>query len=149
MKQFEKADQLGYSSSTLQRYRNDTNMLSPYGIQPDVAIKQSALIPIHIVNMTPKRPQMTSIDFAKPETNTEAIVKHSSNKGNENFLKGGSLYKDIELDDKNLDEVLHNNNLQVEFAMQIISNDQTVRSNTVQELKDFNSQSLATRAEEG
>ena len=34
-------------------------------------------------------------------------------------------------------------------AMQIISNDQTVRSNTVQDLKEFNSQSLATQAKKG
>ena len=33
--------------------------------------------------------------------------------------------------------------------MQIISNDQTVRSITVQGLKDFNSQSLATQVEKG
>ena len=30
VKQSKIANQLGYSSSTLQRYRNDTNMLSPY-----------------------------------------------------------------------------------------------------------------------
>ena len=35
LKQSEIADQLSYSSSTLQRYRNDINMLSPYGIQPN------------------------------------------------------------------------------------------------------------------
>ena len=33
--------------------------------------------------------------------------------------------------------------------MQIISNDKTVRSNTVQDIKDFNSQSLATQAIKG
>ena len=33
--------------------------------------------------------------------------------------------------------------------MQIISNDTTVKSNTVQFLKDFNSQSLATQARKG
>ena len=32
MKQSEIANQLGMSSSTLQRYRNDINMLSPYRI---------------------------------------------------------------------------------------------------------------------
>ena len=32
MKQFELANQLGLSSSTIQRYRNDINMLSPYRI---------------------------------------------------------------------------------------------------------------------
>ena len=30
--------------------------------------------------------------------------------------------------------------------MQVISNDKTVRSDTVEELKEFNNQSLATRA---
>ena len=34
MKQFEIANQLGMSSSTSQRYRNDINMLSPYRITP-------------------------------------------------------------------------------------------------------------------
>ena len=33
LKQSEIANQLGSSSSTLQRYRNDINMLSPYRIQ--------------------------------------------------------------------------------------------------------------------
>ena len=35
MKQSEIANQLGMSSSTLQRYRNDINMLSPYRINPN------------------------------------------------------------------------------------------------------------------
>ena len=34
----------------------------------------------------------------------------------------------------------------MELAMQIISTDQTVRNNTVEDLKEFNSQSLSTRA---
>ena len=33
--------------------------------------------------------------------------------------------------------------------MKIISNDKTVRSNTVQDLKAFNSQALATQAKKG
>ena len=33
--------------------------------------------------------------------------------------------------------------------MQIISNDKTVRNDTIQDLKDFNSQSLSTRAKKG
>ena len=33
--------------------------------------------------------------------------------------------------------------------MQVISNDQTVRSNTVQDLGEFNSQSLASQAKKG
>ena len=60
-----------------------------------------------------------------------------------NKLKGGAI---IETNNKFLVEIFHNNYIQLELAMQIISNDQSIRSNTVQDLKDFNSQSLATQA---
>ena len=39
LKQSEIADQLG--SSTLQRYRNDKKMISPYRIQPNITNKRS------------------------------------------------------------------------------------------------------------
>ena len=41
LKQSEIANQLGYSSSTLQRYRNYINMLSPYSIQPNTTSKRT------------------------------------------------------------------------------------------------------------
>ena len=65
---------------------------------------------------------------------------------NKNNLKGGSIYKDVEINDKYLDEILHNNNLKMDLAMQIISIDKTLGSNTVQNLKYFNSQPPATKA---
>ena len=37
----------------------------------------------------------------------------------------------------------------MELAMQIISNDKTVRKDTIHDLKDFNSQSLTTQAKKG
>ena len=37
----------------------------------------------------------------------------------------------------------------MELAMQIISNDKTVRSDSIQDLKEFNSQSLTTQAKKG
>ena len=37
----------------------------------------------------------------------------------------------------------------MELAMQLISSDQTVRNDTIQDLKDFNQQSLSTRAKKG
>ena len=37
----------------------------------------------------------------------------------------------------------------MELAMQLISTDQTVRDNTIEDLNDFNSQSLSTRAKKG
>ena len=37
----------------------------------------------------------------------------------------------------------------MELAMQIISNNKTVRNDTIQDLKDFNQQSLTTQAKKG
>ena len=37
----------------------------------------------------------------------------------------------------------------MELARQLISTDQTVRDNTIEDLKDFNSQSLSTQAKNG
>ena len=37
----------------------------------------------------------------------------------------------------------------MELAMQIISNDKSVRNDTIEDLKEFNSQSLSTRAKKG
>ena len=37
----------------------------------------------------------------------------------------------------------------MELALQIISNDKTVRNDTIQDLKDFNQQSLTTQAKRG
>ena len=39
-KQSELAEHLGYSSSTIKRYRNDLNMLSSYRIQPNTTNKR-------------------------------------------------------------------------------------------------------------
>ena len=37
----------------------------------------------------------------------------------------------------------------MELAMQIISNDNSVRNDTIQDLKEFNQQSLTTQAKKG
>ena len=41
LKQSEIAKQLGFSSSTLQRYRNDINLLSPFKINPNNTTKRT------------------------------------------------------------------------------------------------------------
>ena len=65
MKQSEIAKELNLSSSTVQRYRKDINMLSPYRINPNNAKKQSKKAKINesTILMTSKdlkRLQMTS-----------------------------------------------------------------------------------------
>ena len=69
MKQSEIANQLGYSSSTLQRYRNDISMLSPYRFQPNNTKKRTKKASNTNFNNNQhlthdlKRPQMTSDDL--------------------------------------------------------------------------------------
>ena len=71
MRQSELANQLGMSSSTLQRYRNDINMLSPYRISPNNVKKRSKKAKIDDIGDI-KRPQMTSIDV---KTTSNELVK--------------------------------------------------------------------------
>ena len=66
LKQSEMANQLGLSYSTLQRYRNDINMLSPYRNQPKITNKRMKKAKITNFNnyshheFDVERPQMTS-----------------------------------------------------------------------------------------
>ena len=111
MKQSEIANQLGYSSSTLQRYRNDINMLSPCRIQPININKQIKKALNTIFNNDShrepdvKRLKKTSNDLKTTQTNTK------SNKKNKNVLKTGSIHKDIEINDPYLVEILDNNDI--------------------------------------
>ena len=107
MKQSQIANQLVLSTSTLQRYRNDLNMLSPYRIQSNNINKRikkgkntnsdNESQPDHI----DKRPQLTSNDLNKTQT--------KSNK-KKNVLNAGSMQQNIEINEHYLDEILHNNN---------------------------------------
>ena len=72
MRQSEIANQLGMSSSTLQRYRNDINMLSPYRINSNNNRKRPKKGKIDDISDL-KRPQMTSND---PKTISNESVKN-------------------------------------------------------------------------
>ena len=62
MTQSEISSQLNMSPSTIKRYRNDINMLSPYRINPNNVKKQQKKTKIDN-NGDLKRPQMTSNDL--------------------------------------------------------------------------------------
>ena len=90
---------------------------------------------------------MTSKDLNWPQKNPlQLYLTVKPNRSKKRKLKGGA---NIEINDKYLDEIFHNINLYMELAMQIIFNDQTLRSNTVQDIKKFNSQSLSAQAKKG
>ena len=82
----------------------------------------------------PKRDQK---GFKISETNT------NSNRRNNNVLKDGA---NNEINENYSDEIIHYNYFYKDLAIQINTNDQTVRTDTVQDLKEFNNQFLTTQA---
>ena len=102
MKQCEIENQLGMSPSTLQRYRNDLNMLSPYRINPNNVTKRTKKAKIDDITDL-KRPQMTSNDV---KTTSNETVKNKKNK-----LKGGAIQENIEINEHYFDKILKNNNI--------------------------------------
>ena len=108
MKQSEVVNQLSLSSSTIQRYRNDINMLSPYRIQSDNTNKRRKKAKNgnsdndSQPNYDDKRLQMTSNDLKTTQT--------KSNMKNKNVLKAGSVQQNSEINEHYLDEILKNNN---------------------------------------
>ena len=102
MKQSEIANQLNMSTSTIQRQRNDVNMLSPYRINPNNVKKRPKKAKIDENNDIKrgsddlKRPQMTSND------------KKTRSK---NVLKAGSVQEgNVEINEHYLDKIIKNNN---------------------------------------
>ena len=89
---------------------------------------------------------MTSNDLKRHQSTSNVNKKKVKTKNN---LKGGLTQENVEINEHYLDETLQNNSHEMELAMQIISNDKTVRNDTVQDLKEFNSQSLSTQAKKG
>ena len=98
LKHSEVSNQLGMSSSTLQRYRTDLNMLWPYRINPNNVKKRPKKAKIDNIGDL-KRPETTSNDF---KTTSNELVKTKQNK-----LKGGAT---IEINEHFLDGFLQNNN---------------------------------------
>ena len=111
MKQSEIANQSGMSSLTLQRYRNDINMLSPYRINPNNTNKRTKKIENTTFDNNPhhetdvKRPQMTSNDLKRPQSTSNEKGKKTKTK---NSLKVG-FAQDVEINDHYLDKILENN----------------------------------------
>ena len=80
------------STSTIQRQKNDINMLSPYRINPNNGEKRPKKAKIDD-NGDLKRPQMTSNDL---KTTSNDNIKKTKTKNN---LKGGSIQENIEINE--------------------------------------------------
>ena len=94
LKQSEIASQLNMSTSTIQRQRNDINMLSPYRINPNNVKKRSKKVKIDENN-----------DLKRPQTNSNDKKTKSKN-----VLKAGSVQEEnIEINEHYLDKIIKNN----------------------------------------
>ena len=102
MTQTEISSQLNMSSSTIKRYRNDINMLSPYRISANNVKKRSKKAKIDDIGDL-KRPQMSSNDL---KTSLNETVKNKKNR-----LKEGAIQDNIEINEHYLDKILRNNNV--------------------------------------
>ena len=91
------------STSTIQKQRNDINMLSPYRINPNNVRKRPKKAKIDD-NGDLKRPQMTSNDL---KTTSNDNFKKPKTK---DILKGGSIQDNIEINEHYLDKILKKNN---------------------------------------
>ena len=104
MKQSEIANELSMSSSTLQRYRNDINMLSPYRTNPNNVkkrpkkVKNTDFIDDSHQEADVKRPQKTSNDLKRPQSSSYKTKTKNS-------LKGGNIQEDNEINEFYLDKI--------------------------------------------
>ena len=100
MTQSQISSQLNMSPSTIQRHRNDINMISPYRNSPNNVKKRPKKAKIDDIGDL-KRPQMTSTDV---KTTSNETVKNKKIK-----LKGGSIQENKEINEHYLDKILKNN----------------------------------------
>ena len=101
MTQSQISSQLNMSPSTIQRYRNNINMISLYRNNPNNVKKQQKKTKIDN-NGDLKRPRLISYDLK-----TTSNDKKSRSK---NVLKAGSVKESIEINEHYLDNILKNNN---------------------------------------
>ena len=105
LKQSEIANKIGLISSTLQRYRNDINMLSPYRIHPKNTNKQrkktSTSNSNNNLHRDPDlgRPQMTTNDLKRPQMTSKVKLKNISKGGANIEIKEHYLNRILDIND--------------------------------------------------
>ena len=111
LRQDQIAKHLGWSNSTLQRYRHHLIMHSPYR---NLLNSNKRERKISNCEQNLERPQLTSNDLKKPQftskESTNENVKSLQSK-NKNCSKAGSIHKNKEINGVHLDENLHQNKL--------------------------------------
>ena len=101
LKQSEIASQLKVSTSSLQRQRNDINMISPYRINQNNVKKRQKKVKID-ENVNHKR---GSVDLNRPQ-----LTSNDKKTKSKNVLKAGSVQEEnIEINEHYLDKIIKNN----------------------------------------
>ena len=139
------ANQLGYSTSNLQRYRNDINMLSPYRIQPNNTKRQAKKVSntgfdknsLHDSDV--KRPQMASNDLK--------LTSNESIKNKRKKLKGDDP-GDGQNDGITLIEQAFSSISLREF-IEIFKKDVNIQEEISQAIDKYNKESFSTRSQIG
>ena len=109
LKQSEKSNQLKYSPSTLQRYRNDINMLSPYRTQSNNINKRTNNA--SNTNFEINSHRETDVKRLQMTSNGRKTTQTKSNKKNKNNLKAACAHENIENNDQKYDEFLDDNDI--------------------------------------
>ena len=97
LQQSQIAKELSYSINTLQQYRNDINMLSPYRIPPNSHKRGQKIWSTNVYDNSKqehylKRPQMTSIDLKRPQlTSKESFAFIETVEPEKNMKIGGNF----------------------------------------------------------
>ena len=107
IKQSEIANQLGKSSSTLQRYRNDINMLSPYRINPKNTNKRTK----KTSNTNFDNNSQSDSDVKRLRLTSNDLKTNPKSNKSKHVLKAGSVQENIEINEHYLDEILDNNKI--------------------------------------
>ena len=144
LKQSEIANLLESSFSTIQRYRNKIHMLSLYRIPS--SSKTNNTRKQNRANTNLDDVKVTSNDLKRTSNDLKTTSNNDPVKPKKNNLKGGG---NIEINEIFLDEIIHINFLQMDLAVEFISNDKTLRNAIMADLKEFNNQSLASQAKKG
>ena len=108
MKQSEIANQTVLSSSTVERYRNEINMLSPYRINTNKRSKIAKNTDFDNNSQHEADIKLTSNDLKRPQSTSNENRKKTKTKTN---LKGGTVQQNIEINEHYLDKFPKNNNL--------------------------------------
>ena len=122
--QSEIADHLRYSSSRLQRYRSNINMLLPDLIQPNNTNERAK----KVSKTNPDNNSHREHDFKRPQMTSNDLKTISDEPVQKNNLKDGAV---VENNNECLDEILDKKIINGTSNSKI-SNDQTVRKKNIE-----------------